>query len=160
MLTSYKYPPGEQRKKEKKLALQLHTLHLVTIVIKLSMQDNYLKRVYHSMMLYGVRSLTKRRGREEETIALMALPLVRIQIINEIRITTVNLLIYHVTAIFRLRQSKPFSNVNEIQKDTINSILHLIFFFFYMNIFTYNYNKKCTITRHYLFGMSGSKVKS
>ena len=98
MLTSYKYPPGEQRKKEKKLALQLHTLHLVTIVIKLSMQDNYLKRVYHSMMLYGVRSLTKRRGREEETIALMALPLVRIQIINEIRITTVNLLIFFVTA--------------------------------------------------------------
>ena len=28
MLTNYKYPPGEQRKKEKKLAGYLHTLHL------------------------------------------------------------------------------------------------------------------------------------
>ena len=82
-------------------------------------------------MLYSVQSPTKRRGKEEEIIALMASPLVRIQIINEIRITTVNLLIYHVTAIFRLRQSKPFSNVNEIQKDAINSIIqqHLVFHF-------------------------------
>ena len=44
------------------------------------------------MMLYGERSLTKRRGKEEETIALMVF-----------RITTVNLLIYYVTAIFQLR---------------------------------------------------------
>ena len=55
------------------------------------------------MVLYGVRSLTKRRGKEEEILALIASPLVQIQIINEIRITTVNLQIYYVTAIFRLR---------------------------------------------------------
>ena len=72
-------------------------------MIKLSVQDDSLKKVYHSMMLYGVRSLRKRGGKEEEIIALMASLLVRIQIINEVRITTVNLLIYYVTAIFRLR---------------------------------------------------------
>ena len=45
--------------------------------MKLSAQDDSLKKVYHSMMLYGVRSLTKRIGKEEKTIALMVSPLVR-----------------------------------------------------------------------------------
>ena len=67
-------------------------------MIKLSVQDDSLKRVYHSIMLYGVQSLTKIRGKEEEIIALIAMPLERIWIINEIRITTVNLLIFYVTA--------------------------------------------------------------
>ena len=47
---------------------------------KTTVQEDSLKKVYHSMMLYGVLSLTKTTGKEEETIALMALPLVRIQI--------------------------------------------------------------------------------
>ena len=37
-------------------------------MVKLSVQDDSLEKVYHSMMLYGVRSLTKRRGKEEEAI--------------------------------------------------------------------------------------------
>ena len=36
------------------------------------------KKVYHSKMFYSVRSLKKRREKQEETIALMASPLVQI----------------------------------------------------------------------------------
>ena len=47
-------------------------------MIKLSVQDDSLKKVYHSMMLYGTQSPKKKRGKEEEGIALMASPLVRV----------------------------------------------------------------------------------
>ena len=42
-------------------------------MVEPSVQDDSLKKVYHSMMLYVVRSQTKRTGKEEKTIALMAI---------------------------------------------------------------------------------------
>ena len=49
------------------------------MVVKISAQDEPLKKVYHSMMLSGEWFPTKGRGnKEEEIIPLMAWQLVRI----------------------------------------------------------------------------------
>ena len=88
--------------------------------ISLSVQDDSLKRVYHSMVLYVcvVPNKMNRKRRRDHCINGVAISANIDENINEIRITTVTLLIYYVTVVFRLC----YSNVNEIQKGAIKSI--------------------------------------
>ena len=43
------------------------------MIVKLLVPDGSLERVYHNLMLYGQRFLTKGRGKEEETMCQLHL---------------------------------------------------------------------------------------